>query len=121
MLIRKDYLFISKINFTSLASEINERQKIDFLATNKTYILPTLIRKIAYNKPTLFIDKLIKHFISFFDFERMASPLESYEIIRLSGYSPKGNYPLFYIWEIPLMFYGVFVNRKFCHNTRAGK
>ncbi len=110
--IPKNFLFISKLTPANLATEINERQKIDFLATNKTYILPAVVRKITYNKPVLAFDKILRHFVSFFDFEQLASPSESYAITRLSGLSPKGNFPLLFVWEIPLIIYGLLLNKK---------
>ena len=108
----KDYLFLPKLKPANLAFEINERQKIDFLATGKTFILPPVIRKITYNKPMLALDKILRHFVSFIDFEQMTAPLESYEIVKLSGLSPKGNFPMFFIWEVPLIIYGIFINKK---------
>ena len=105
----KDYLFINSLKPSRLGFEINERQKIDFLAVNKKFILPALFRKITYNKPVLAFNKIIGHFVSFFDFDYWASPVDSYAIIRLSGYSPKGNIPLFFLWEIPLIIFGIFL------------
>ncbi|KKU10077.1 MAG: hypothetical protein UX13_C0021G0007 [Candidatus Woesebacteria bacterium GW2011_GWB1_45_5] len=110
--ISENFLFVSKITPANLATEINERQKIDFLATNKTFILPAVVRKITYNKPVLAFDKILKHFVSFFDFEQTASPSESYAITRLSGLSPKGNFPLLFIWEIPLIIFGIAISLK---------
>lgn len=103
----KDYLFTSSIKPSKLGFEINERQKIDFLAVNKKYILPAIFRKITYNKPLLAFNKIVGHFVSFFDFDYWVSPLDSYAIIKLSGYSPKGNTPLLYLWEIPLAVFGL--------------
>lgn len=105
----KDYLFVNSLKPSKLGFEINERQKIDFLAVNKKFILPSLFRKITYNKPILAFNKIIGHFISFFDFDYWASPVNSYAIIRLSGYSPKGNIPLVFLWEIPLIILGIFL------------
>lgn len=110
----KDYIFISSLKPSKLGFEINERQKIDFLAVNKKYVLPSIFRKITYNKPVLAFNKIVGHFVSFFDFDYWASPVDSYAIIKLSGYSPKGNTPLLYFWEIPLIFLGLilFKNKK---------
>lgn len=100
--------FISKLKLTSLAEEINERQKIDFLAANRQFILPGSIRKFTYNKAQLAVQKTIKQIVSFFDFEQLSFPLASYDIIRLSGLLPKGNLPLLYLWDIPVIAIGVF-------------
>lgn len=108
------YQFLPK----NLAFEINERQKIDFLAVNKEFVLPSLFRKFTYNKPSLAFNKVFSHAIAFMDFEQFFSPLESYEIIRLSGLTPQGNPELGYIWELPLIAYGIYIfveKRKVLH------
>ena len=108
------YQFLPK----NLAFEINERQKIDFLAVNKEFVLPSLFRKFTYNKPSLAFSKVFSHAISFMDFEQFVSPFDSYEIIRLSGLTPKGNPKLGYIWEVPLIAYGIYLfveRRKVLH------
>jgi hypothetical protein len=100
--------FINQITPKRLAEDINERQKIDFLASNKQFILPIFIRKFIYNKPFLAYEKTLKHGVSFFDFEQFSFPLISYDIVKLSGLLPKGNLPLMYFWEIPLIMIGIF-------------
>lgn len=108
----KNYIFINSLKPSKLAFEINERQKIDYLAVNKKYILPSLFRKITYNKPTLALNKLTGHLISFFDFDYWSSPIDSYALIKLSGYTPKANIPLLYIWEIPLIISGIILLKQ---------
>ena len=102
-----EHTFINQITPKRLAEEINERQKIDYLASNKQFILPTYLRKFIYNKPFLAYEKTLKHGISFLDFEQFAFPLISYDIVKLSGLLPKGNLPLMYFWEIPLIIIGL--------------
>ena len=108
------YLFITKLNPTKLAAEINNRQNIEYLATNKTYILPALARKLTYNKPFWGEDLLLNHFISFFDLEQTVSPASSYEIISLSGIPPKGVPQIFYFWDIFAIIFGAYllINQK---------
>ena len=101
--------FLSEIAPQRLSQEINERQKIDFVSTNKKLILPSAVRKLIYNKPFLIFEKISLKFISFFDFEQFASPLDSYALITKSGIPPKNNFPLIYIWELPFLIYGIFV------------
>lgn len=116
ILINKDSIFsefnqgsvFTKISLSRLSQDIDERQKIDFLSSNKNFILPPLVRKFTYNKLALATDRIIRKSISLIDFEHLASPNESYDIIKLSGILPKGNLPLYYIWELPLITYGAF-------------
>jgi len=100
--------FINQITPKKLAEEINDRQKIDFLASNRQFILPNYVRKFIYNKPFLAFEKTFKKTVSFFDFEQFAYPSISYDITSLSGILPKGNLPLGYFWEIPLLFLGLY-------------
>jgi hypothetical protein len=104
--------FLSKLKPSSLAEEINERQKIDFLAVNKKFVLPQTLRKFIYNKPLLATQKTEKQIVSLFDFEQFAFPLISYDITHLSGLLPKGNLPLGYFWDIPLLLTGLFILLK---------
>jgi hypothetical protein len=116
ILINKNYLLsklnqgslFTKISLTKLSHDIDERQRIDYLSSNKNFILPSLVRKFTYNKLSLATDRVIRKSISLLDFEQLASPIESYDIIKLSGILPKGNLPLYYVWELPLIVYGVF-------------
>ncbi len=101
--------FLNHLRPERLAFEINERQRIDFLAVERKFILPYGLRKLTYNKPALALNKVVSQAVSFFDFEQFASPLDSYQIIRLSGLVPKGNPILGYIWEIPLVISGLYL------------
>lgn len=103
---------LTKINPTELAHNIDERQMIDYLASNKKFLLPKVVRKFTYNKLSYGLDITIRKAISLFDFEQFASPNQSYDIIKLSGILPKGNIPLLYIWEIPLLIFGIFLVYK---------
>ncbi len=98
----------TKISLSKLSQDIDERQKIDYLSSNKKFILPPLVRKFTYNKLSLATDRIIRKSISLLDFEYLASPIESYDIVKLSGILPKGNLALYYIWELPLIAYGMF-------------
>jgi len=111
--------FINQITPKKLAEEINDRQKMDFLASNREFILPNYIRKFIYNKPFLAFEKTFKKTVSFFDLEQFAYPSISYDIISLSGILPKGNLPLGYFWEIPLLFLGLytFLTEKIKHKS----
>jgi hypothetical protein len=100
---------ISELMPQKLAQEINERQKVDFLSSNKQFILPSSVRKFIYNKPALATNKLIQKFISIFDFEQLTFPLISYDILKLSGLLPKGRLPLLYLWDIIFLFTGLFL------------
>lgn len=116
ILVNKDYMqfrlnkgsLFTKISLSKLSQDIDERQRIDYLSSNKNFILPSLVRKFTYNKLSLATDRVIRKSISLLDFEQLASPIESYDIIKLSGILPKGNLPLYYVWELPLIVYGVF-------------
>lgn len=112
--------FLSKVSPSALGTEIDDRQRIDFLSVNQKFLLPAVIRKVIYNKPAIAMNKILSHIVEFFDFEMLAFPLSSYELLRLSGLSPQGNLPLVWIWEIPLIIIGVFVvaGRKFAVRSR---
>ena len=111
--------FINQVIPKKLAEEINDRQKTDFLALNRQFILPNFIRKFIYNKPFLAFEKTFKKTVSFFDFEQFAYPSMSYDIISLSGILPKGKLSLGYFWEIPLLFLGMYaiLTEKNRHKT----
>lgn len=106
--IYSDYFFAGGFSPKNLSSEINEKQNLIYLSVNKKFMLPNYVRKAVYNKPLFAIDKVVSHAISFFDFEQLSFPFDSYAITRLSGLSPKGNLPIFFAWEIPLIVYGAY-------------
>ncbi|HEX6977560.1 MAG TPA: hypothetical protein VF185_04405 [Patescibacteria group bacterium] len=112
------YLFTNKLSSSNLLIEINDRQKADYLIEGRKFVIPRPIRGVIYNKQFLAGNKILNQFISFFDFEHLVSPLDSYELIRLSGISPKGNLPLFYLWDIPLVIYGVYLLTKENKNNK---
>ncbi len=116
ILVNKDYMqfrlnqgsLLTKVSLSKLSQDIDDRQRIDYLSSNKNFILPPFVRKFTYNKLSLATDRIIRKSISLLDFEQLASPIESYDIIKLSGILPKGNLPLYYVWELPLIVSGVF-------------
>jgi len=101
--------FIGKLKPSTLTEEINERQKVDYLSMNKKFILPEIVRKATYNKPQLLLNKLVTQSVSLLDFEQFAYPRESYDLIRSSGILPKGNLPLLYFFEIPVLIFGIYL------------
>ncbi len=101
--------FIEKLRPSVLSDEINERQKIDYLSTNKKFILPLVVRKSIYNKPLLAINKINNHLIGLLDFEHLSFPEESYDELRLSGVLPKSKLPLLSFIEIPLVVLGIYL------------
>lgn len=105
----KENSLVGQLTPKRLANEIDERQKIDYLASGKKFILPSIVRKFIYNKPYLAFDKVYKNFVSYFDFEQYAFPLISYDEVRLSGLLPKGNLPLGFFWDIPLICLGIYL------------
>ncbi len=111
--------YIYQLRPLRLTEEINEYQKINFLSTNKKFILPPAIRKLGSNKLVLLTNKLVNHTVSFVDFEQLAYPLASYDITHLSGILPKGNLEVIYLWELPLIIFGIyeFINNKFKHKS----
>lgn len=58
--------FLSKISPSALGTEIDDRQRIDFLSVNQKFLLPAVIRKVIYNKPAIAADKIISHIVAFF-------------------------------------------------------
>ncbi|MEK6819299.1 MAG: hypothetical protein AABY10_05195, partial [Nanoarchaeota archaeon] len=76
---------------------------------NKNFLLPTIVRKMIYNKPTLAFNKVITHTAGIIDFEHWTFPFESYDQLRASGILPKGNIPLFYFFEIPFITLGFYI------------
>jgi len=101
--------FIGKLQPSTLTEEINERQKVDYLSMNKNFILPEIVRKATYNKPQLLLNKIVTQSVSLLDFEQFAYPKESYDLIRSSGILPKGNLPLVYFFEIPILIFGIYL------------
>ena len=91
-------IFLKNYDLARATLEVNEKQK---------FISEHLIRKITYNKLTYVVDISISHFISFFDFEQWSSPKDSYELIKLSGLSPKNNPLILFTWQIPIVFFGL--------------
>jgi hypothetical protein len=100
-------LWISQLRPAEIANEINEEQKIYFLSTGRTYVLPALLRKAVYNKPVYILKKLVSKTAAVFDLTAWTSQQDAWVITSLSGFPPKGFLPLFYYWEIPLLMVGV--------------
>src|SRR3989344_3264272 len=98
---------VVRLNPARLAQETNETQKINFMATGKTYLLPGWFRKVVYNKAALAIQTIATRTVGVFDFEQWDAPLAAWVITGLSGLPPKGITTLFYFWEIPLMIFGL--------------
>ena len=108
----KNFSFLMTLKPANLAFEMNESQRINFLSVERKFILPYPVRLFVYNEPGLALAKIVSQFTSFFDIEQLTAPDKTYEIVKLSGISPKGNLMLFYIWEIPLIIYGIFKLRE---------
>lgn len=96
----------TRLNSVVLTTTINEVQKTNFLATDKKYMLPSLIRKILYNKLFLATDILAKRTVGLVDFSLWTAPLSAWAITGMDGVPPKGVLPLFYYWELPLLLVG---------------
>ena len=104
--IKTDNLF-AKLNWNYLGQQVDDIQKTNFIATGKTYMLPSLIRKALYNKPAFAINTIWQRTVALIDFEQWSSPIASATITGLSGLPPKGLLPLVYYWEIPLLVYTI--------------
>jgi len=100
--------FVNEIRPEKITSEIGIETKTQFLSMNRTFLINKYPRKIMFNYPTIVLLKLFDKTVSYFDFEQWASPLDSYAIILRSKLLPKGNFPLIYHWQIPVLFAGVF-------------
>jgi hypothetical protein len=97
--------FLGELAPAKLADAVNTKAAQDFKATNQTIVLPSVVRKITYNKVSFASDLIFRKFITFFDFEQWASVNGSFELIKKSGLSPKGNWPALYLWQIPMLIY----------------
>ncbi len=106
------FSLINKFRPENLKIELTQRQNIDFLSVERKFLLPYPLRLFIYNQPFYIVNSILTQFVAFFDFEQMASPNKSYDITKLSGLSPKGNLPVFYLWEIPLILVGLALTQK---------
>ncbi|MEK6819100.1 MAG: hypothetical protein AABY10_04170, partial [Nanoarchaeota archaeon] len=104
--------FLKQLTPSALGTQINNRQRIDYLAVNQQFLLPGLLRKYIYNKPTYFANEIISKTISYIDFDQWASVLDSYALVSKSGLPPKGNWQIFYGWQIPLLLFGIYAITK---------
>ena len=111
-LIQKYPTFIKNIKFDALGNQINEIQRINFLATQKSYHLPSVVRKIIYHKIVFAADSALRQTISIFDFEHWTAPLSAWAITKMSGIPPRDILPLFYYWEIPLIVLSLYYFTK---------
>ncbi len=101
------YNILRQLSRSGLSEEVNLIQSTNFAATDKTFMLPPIVRKVIYNKPFLALQIISQKFVSLFDFEQLTSPLSAWEITKLSGLPPKGLLPLFFFWEVPLLLFGL--------------
>lgn len=92
----------------NLSEQVNLTQKEFFVATNKTYMLPAVVRKIVFNKFALAGQIVSERLVSLADFEHWSAPLSAWAITGMSGLPPKGLLPLMYFWEVPLLLYGMY-------------
>lgn len=98
---------VSQLNLAKLSRQVDEAQKINYLATGKSYILPASLRKVVYNKPALAGRIIVNRMLGVVDFEQWTAPLSAWAVTGLSGLPPKGMLPLFYFFEVPLLLWGV--------------
>jgi hypothetical protein len=97
---------LNQITQAKLSEEVDLIQKNNFLATEKSYILPSLVRKVLYNKATLASSKIASKAVSLIDFEQGSAPLKAWVLTGMSGLPPKGVTPLVFYWEIPFIVIG---------------
>lgn len=98
---------ITQIRPASVRQEITEEVNTQFLSVKQQYLTPRLLRKYIFNYPAIVYTKLSQKAISYFDFEQLLTPLDSYSITSQSGLLPKGNWFTFYIYLIPILIFGV--------------
>lgn len=104
---------IKQLSPQQLTLQVDQIQKNNFLATKKTYILPSIIRKVLYNKLFLALQIISKKTVELIDFEQWSAPLSAWVVTGMSGLPPKGLLPLWYYWEIPIFVIGlIFVFSK---------
>lgn len=104
---------ITKLSVGQLAKQVDETQKLIFLAANRQYLLPSGVRKILYNKPGFFLQLTLTKLVSLWDFEQLTAPLSAWVLTGMSGLPPKGHLNLLYFWEIPILLSGFwFITRK---------
>ena len=102
----------AKIRPAQLAAQVNETQKLLFVASDKKFMLPAGIRKIMYNKPGFMVQAVLSKAVSLVDFEQWTAPLAAWVITGLSGLPPKGHPALIYAWDVPVLIYGWWLLRK---------
>ena len=107
-------LWINRLSLTEVEKQVNEEQKIYFLATNKSYMLPAWFRKLVFNKPLYIAKALVNKSMAILDPTSWTAAQDGWVITSLSGFPPRGVESLFYYWEVPLMVLGIITlkNRK---------
>jgi hypothetical protein len=86
-----------------LGATINDEQKTLFLASEKKFVLPLVVRRAAYNKIGGALDLVIKRAGEVIDPTLWSAPLSAWVITGLSGLPTKAIWPILYYWQIPLI------------------
>ncbi|OGC99672.1 hypothetical protein A2701_03805 [Candidatus Amesbacteria bacterium RIFCSPHIGHO2_01_FULL_47_34] len=104
---------LKDLNTNLLAAQINEKQKILFLGSGRTFILPAYARKIIFNKAITGLDIAVRKAVSLADFEQWTAPTAAWAVTGLSGLPPRGAHPaLLYFWEPALILLGLAVIKR---------
>jgi len=104
--------WVKNLNPAVVSQNIDEDQKINFLATGQTYQLPTILRRVVNNKLTYILKMILEKTLSVMDPTAWTQPNDAWVVTGLSGFPTKGNFQLFYYWEIPLLVWGLIKQKK---------